>query len=279
MKTNEIGICVFSGTGNTLRCAKALREALEALGVRAALYPVEDGSESAPEGDLVLCYPVYGFNAPITIGRFCRGLEPGGGNVWFLKTSGEPLRLNDDSSAQLAKLVRKRGRTVRGEFHYVMPYNMMFRHSDEMASRMWRTALERIPGAAAQIASGVGTVRRPPLRAKLAAGLCRIEHRFYPKNGRLYRVDEKRCLHCMACVKACPTGNIRYENGKFRFGGGCVGCVRCSFRCPAGAIHIGLIDFMRVNGPYDFTRDPSDARPGRFCRRAYERYFRERDPR
>ena len=52
---------------------------------------------------------------------------------------------------------------------------------------------------------------------------------------------------------------IRFEDGRFRFGGNCIGCVRCSFECPTGAIHIGLLDFMRVNGPYDFSRDLKSA--------------------
>ena len=275
---DELGIWVFSGTGNTLKCAEALHTKLEALGISAPVHRVEDGSEQAAEADLVLCYPIHGFNAPNPMLRFCRGLGRGSGRVWFLKTSGEPLRLNDDSSGELIRILRKQGRTVRGEFHCVMPYNMVFRHTDGTAALMWKTARERIPEAARQIAANTGPLPEPPLSARLMAGLCRIEHKFYPFNGRLFRVDEKRCLHCMRCVKDCPTGNIRYENGRFRFGGSCSGCARCAFTCPAGAIRIGLIDFMRVNGPYDFDADPAAASFGRYCRKAYERYFGESFP-
>ena len=270
---NELGIYVFSGTGNTLRCTQALKDALDSLGAVSRLHRVEDGSEEAVETDLILCYPVHGFNAPNCMLRFCRGLKPRSGSVWFLKTSGEPLRLNDNSSSEMAGILRKKGCSVKGEFRYVMPYNMVFRHSDEMASLMWKTAQERIPDAARQIAAGKESAVRPLLSAKVMSGLCRIEHWFYPKNGRLYRIDRSRCLRCMNCVKTCPTGNIRYAEGSFSFGGDCIGCARCSFQCPAGAIHIGILDFMRVNGPYDFTRDPGKAVPGRYCKKAYERYF------
>ena len=74
-------------------------------------------------------------------------------------------------------------------------------------------------------------------------------------------------------MKHCPTKNITFENGRFRFGKHCIGCVRCSFNCPTGAIRIGLIDFMRVNGPYDFACDPKSAALGRCCMKSYERYF------
>ena len=269
-----IGIYVFSGTGNTLKCAEALRDSLAELGAGAALHEIKDGTEKAAERDLVLCYPVYGFNAPTPVLRFCRGPDATkGGRVWFLKTSGEPLKLNDNSSAELMRPLRRKGYEIMGEFGYIMPYDIIFRHTDEAASLMWETAKRRIPEAARMIAAGKGAVPKPGAGAKLMSLVCRIEHGFYPLNGRLFRVDKSRCVKCMKCVSACPEGNIRYENGRFRFGGKCVCCTRCAFSCPADAIRIGVIDFMRVNGPYDFTRDPKKAEPIKYCRRAYERYF------
>ncbi len=271
----RIGIWVFSGTGNTQKCAKALQDALTEQGVSADLHRIEDGSETAQERELVICYPIYGFNMPRILKSFCRNLQ-GGGNVWFLKSSGEPLRLNDNSSAELIRILEKNGYRIKGEFHYIMPYNMVFRHTDELASRMWKTAEARIPDAAKKIANVEETPIHAPLSAKIVSALCRVEHWFYPRNGRLFRVDSRRCVRCQKCVKHCPTKNIRFEDGRFRFGRNCIGCVRCSFECPTGAIHIGLLDFMRVNGPYDFSRDPKSAALGRYCRAAYERYFAEK---
>jgi NAD-dependent dihydropyrimidine dehydrogenase PreA subunit len=268
----RIGIWVFSGTGNTLKCAKALFAALIERGVSVGFHEIADGTERAEERDLVICYPVYGFNMPRILKTFCRNLKRGG-NIWFLKTSGEPLHLNDNSSAELIRILRKNGYAIKGEFHFIMPYNMVFRHTDELASRMWETAKERIPDAAKKIANGEEAPIAAPLSAKIVSGLCRVEHWFYPRNGRLFRIDPKKCVRCQKCVKNCPTKNITFENGRFRFGKSCIGCVRYSFNCPTGAIHIGLIDFMRVNGPYDFTRDPKSAVLGRCCRKSYERYF------
>ena len=108
----RIGICVLSGTGNTLRCAKALETVLAEQGVSVGFHEIADGSETAPERDLVICYPVYGFNMPRILKPFCRNLT-GGGNVWFLKISGEPLHLNDNSSAELIRILRKNGSRMR----------------------------------------------------------------------------------------------------------------------------------------------------------------------
>ena len=270
---NKIGIYVFSGTGNTLKCANELKTALDSLEVSNCLYQITADPLTVSEKDIVLCYPVHGFNAPNIMIDFCKDLPSTHGNVWFLKTSGEPLRLNSNSSGELLKIVQKKGYTVKSEFHYVMPYNMVFRHSDEMASLMWKTAKERILNAAEQIAAGRQIPVSPSLPAKAMSGICRIEHWFYPKNGRLFRIDGKRCTRCMKCVNSCPTKNIRFEDGQFRFGKNCIGCVRCSFQCPSEAIRIGLINFMRVNGPYDFNRDSNGAIIGKYCKKAYKRYF------
>lgn len=267
-----IGIYAFSGTGNTRKCAKALEEALKGQGIPVSFYDIRDGSETARERDLVICYPVYGFNMPSVLKTFCRNL-PEESNIWFLKTSGEPLHLNDNSSFEMIRILEKKNCAIKGEFHYVMPYNMVFRHSDEMASLMWETAKERIPEDAKKIVSGEDIPVHAPLSAKALSGLCRIEHGFYPVNGRLFRIDKAKCIRCMKCVSDCPVKNISFSDGKFRFGKNCIGCVRCSFRCPKGAIHIGLLDFMRVNGPYDFGRDPKDAAIGRYCKKAYQHYF------
>lgn len=273
---HTIGIYVFSGTGNTRKCAEALETALSEQGVSVGFHEISDGSETASERDLVICYPIYGFNMPAILKPFCHNL-PHESRIWFLKTSGEPLHLNDNSSAEMIRILQKKNCRIIGEFHYIMPYNMVFRHTDEQASLMWKTAQERIPKAAQMIAEGKETPIRPPFSAKAISALCLIEHWFYPKNGRLFRVDNGKCVRCMKCVNNCPTKNISFSDGKLHFGQNCIGCVRCSFRCPTEAIHIGLIDFMRVNGPYDFIRDPKGASMGRYCRKAYRRYFSERN--
>jgi len=243
------------------------------LGIHAEISNIEQKSEACTNEDMVLCYPIHGFNAPKDMIRFCKHMPRGTGNVWFLKTSGEPLKLNNNSSAQLIRIVRRKGYHVIGEFHYVMPYNMVFRHSDEMATLMWETARKRISVAAGQIASGTGSFPRRTLLSVLLSVLCRIEHPFFPLNGRLFRVDMDKCVKCMHCVNSCPDNNISFADGKFRFAGFCTECARCSFECPKDAIHIGLLDFMRVNGRYDFDRNTENVVIGSFCHDSYVEYF------
>jgi len=273
----KIDVFVFSGTGNTMKCAKELERHLAALGATINVMRVESGAERVESvGDtVVVCYPVHGFNAPINMIKFCEALPTSSAHFYVLKTSGEPLSINDNSSGRIERSIRAKGYAYRGEYHFVMPYNMIFRHTDEMAAKMWATAQARIPDAAQTIFDGASHVKKVPLKAKVVSGVVSIEHWGARFNGRFFRVKKDKCVGCMQCVKNCPTHNISYENGRFKFGNQCLLCTRCSFNCPTDAFRIGLMDFMRVNGRYNFKANPEEAEIGRYCRRSYTAYFQE----
>ena len=273
---SKIGIYYFSGTGNTHKCAVAMREALLKAGAECDLHRIENGEEEFfGEEVLIFAYPVHGFGAPRNILDFARNLPDGNRKVYFMKTSGEPLRINDDSSASLRNILKKKGCVECGEYHYIMPYNMIFRHSDAMAAKMFLTARGRIEKDAQEIAAEKVNVKKIPLRAKIAYAVNVIERPGVRFNGLLFRVKKDQCISCGLCVKTCPMKNISLKDGKFRFGNNCILCARCNFTCPKNAIRIGLMDFMRVNGRYDFNADPAEAKIGRYCRKAYLRYFSE----
>ena len=274
----KIDIFVFSGTGNTLKCAEELKNGLNELGAEAVVKKIENGSERVESvGDaVVICYPVHGFNAPMNVIEFGQNLPLSNADAYVMKTSGEPLRINDDSSWRIIKALKKKGYEYKGERHFIMPYNMIFRHSDEMAAKMYQTAKERMPDFAKTVFLGEELVKKIPIKAKLVRKIVGIEHWGARFNGRFFRVKTDKCVKCMKCVNNCPTKNITYENGKFKFGGNCLLCTRCSFNCPTNAFRIGLMDFMRVNGKYDFNADPTKAKIGKYCHKSYIRYFDER---
>lgn len=47
---------------------------------------------------------------------------------------------------------------------------------------------------------------------------------------------DSRCTQCGFCIKICPTNNIRWHDGKLRFGGRCEQCMACLQWCPQQAI-------------------------------------------
>ena len=279
-----IEIRVFSGTGNTLKCAERMKDRLIELGEECALSRIESGTErlhSLPD-TLIVGYPIHGFNMPYNVMDFVKGLpslkktpDEGRIKVYFLKSSGEPLRINNNSSHAAAKILRKKGYAVLGEFHYVMPYNMIFRHKDEFAAKMYLAAKRRVAKDAEAILRGEPHFIKRTFGSILASGICKVERPGMRLSGRFFKVDKDKCVSCGKCERSCPVGNIRVEDGKFVFGKKCVGCMRCSFLCPMDAFSIGLMNFMRVNKSYDFNADASQAEICSYCHDSYERYFRE----
>lgn len=275
----NIIIYYFSGTGNTKKITELFAEAFGARGAKVTLRDIVSCEAPSVEGydGVGIAYPVHGFNTPEIVTDFAKKLPCGDGKALFaIKTSGEPLRLNDASSLELSRIAISKGYRFTGERHYVMPYNMVFRHSDAMAAKMLATAKERIPEDARAILNGSLPPLDYPLRARIMTVLCKIERPGMRLNGRLYRVDKDKCIGCMKCVRGCPVGNIKFEDGKFRFGGNCIGCARCAFGCPANAITTGLLNPIKVNGAYNFNADPDEAAIGAYCRKSYVKYFADK---
>ncbi len=279
-----IGIHVFSGTGNTLKCAERMQERLIQLGKECTLERIESGEEqlSSFPDVLIIGYPIHGFNMPYNVMNFVKGLpcadKKGDARVpviYFLKSSGEPLHINDNSSHAAEKILKKKGYSVLGEFHYIMPYNMIFRHTDELAAKMYGAAKQRILKDAECIARLEAHPIKKRMASKLMSGICKVERIGMRFNGRFFKVDEEKCIHCNVCVNNCPVENISLLESKFSFGKKCIGCMRCSFSCPTDAFSIGIMNFMRVNGRYNFDADESKAEICSYCEKAYTRYFQE----
>lgn len=278
-------IYYFSGTGNTLKACECFRDSLEKLGVECTLFPVTSPSMPAPDQfDFVgIAYPVHAFNAPYVMYKFVRGLPRQNGKKFFIvTTSGEPLCWNNSSSCHLRGKLKKRGFELTNEYHYVMPYNMIFRHTDMQAQKMWQTAKALISLDAVEVVDGKKSLLKTPPFGRFVSWVLRIEHGAMKVNGRFFKV-KKSCVKCMKCVKNCPVGNISYDekSGKFRFGGNCIMCTRCSFSCPKDAIKIGVLNGWRVNGAYNFE-NPNEAQTCRkpnYCKKAYKRYFADAEKR
>lgn len=276
----KILICWFSGTGNTKSVVSEYKKAFEENGAAVTLHNIDTGDY---EGDIAefdsvgVAYPIHAFNAPSNVLDFARNLQKrapvGKKNLFIIKTSGEPLKLNNISSIKLRKILKKKF-VLTNEYHYCMPYNIIFRHTDEMANRMWNAAKKVIPVDCKDILSGKSAKLKPVFCGGLVAWLFRIEHWGGRFNGRFYKVNES-CIHCGKCERDCPTHNITITDGKFKFGKHCLMCMRCSFDCPSNAIKIGLFDKWKVNGAYSFLppAQPEQNKHEKYCKKAYKKYF------
>lgn len=274
-------IYMFSGTGNTRRACEIFKDEFEKNDVKTTVFVLEKGFEELPnpnDFDYVgFAYPIHGFNAPSVMLDLARNLPEADKKEYFIvKTSGEPLQINNVSSLKLNGILKKKGYVATSEYHYVMPYNMIFRHTDEMSVKMLDTLKKLAPIEAREVLDGTPhKLKRIPL-GSLWAWIVRIEQPAMRINGKCFKVDADKCIRCGACAKNCPMHNIKIsENGKFEFGNECLMCARCSFNCPTDAFDIGILNGWRVNGKYSFKLPdtPQNDKHAKYCKRAYTRYF------
>ena len=275
----KILICYFSGTGNTKRVVDKYVEAFKSHGHEVDTFRVENRNFNYNLEDydkIGLAYPIHAFNAPAIIFDFIKKLpklkdeKP----LFIIKTSGEPLRLNNISSIKPMSILKKKNLRLTNEYHYCMPYNIIFRHTDSMAYKMWETAQKLIPIDAQEILDRKEVKLKKFPFARPLAFVFRIEHWGGRFNGKRYKVRDN-CVHCNACVNICPTHNITVENGEFHFGKNCIMCMRCAFLCKQNAIKIGLFEKWKVNGPYTFQKPEKEEedKHKKYCKKSYQKYF------
>lgn len=273
---------VMSASGNTRKVCDLFAARLRERGAECETVRIREDM-AAPDvrsaDVLAVGYPVHGFNAPQNVVDLAKDLpECENKGYYIIKTSGEPLHLNDASSRILDRILKKKGYVKKGEFHYVMPYNMIFRHSDDMAALMWQAAKNTAPSDADAIFEGKERQLKAGPFAKLTRFVVAVEHGAMPYLGRLFRVDADKCVSCGRCEKLCPMLNIEMKDGLPVFGKDCIGCTACSFNCPADAISIGVLNGWKVNGAYKFAEPREGLTKKDVCaywRGAYVRYFRE----
>lgn len=277
-------IYVFSGTGNTKKACDIYKSEFEKNGVETTLYTVKKGFENLPDPNnfdyVGFAYPIHGFNAPYIMLDLAKALPKANGTKQYfvVKTSGEPLKINNVSSIKFNDIMKRKGYVPFSEYHYVMPYNMIFRHTDEMAARMKNTLEQLASVEAREVICGVEHKLSKVPFERFVAWVVRIEQPAMKVNGRFFKVDGNKCIKCGACAKNCPVGNIKMDgNGKFSFGGDCVMCTRCSFNCPTNAFDIGMLNGWKVNGRYSYKlpEKPEEDKHAWYCKKAYKRYFEE----
>jgi len=68
-----------------------------------------------------------------------------------------------------------------------------------------------------------------------------------------FRIDQGKCIGCVACMRACPTRAIRVRDGKAQAAGErCVDCGACMRACPKGAI-VPLTTSLSDLGKFRYT--------------------------
>lgn len=290
----KVILYVFSGTGNTLKVASLYKKYLEEGGDNTVdIYRISKKSGQFPspdDYDLVgLGYPIHGFSAPEPAIMFCKALPCVQNKRTFIfKSSGEGLHINDGSSQKCIKILKKKGYDIIMERHFVMPYNIIYRHCDAMAKQMWIYAHALVDLNCRELMENKREkVRQPLIKTFYCPPVRFLEQKFAHLHGTAFKVNADKCVGCNKCVNVCPQNNIKFENGKYVFGHDCVLCMGCAFGCPQDAISVGIFKYWKVNGSYrlnELLKDESIAFPfvpdsAKGIYRIYKKYYRDANKR
>lgn len=284
----KIILYVFSGTGNTFKIAELLKKAF--ITHEVIIYEVDNHFLKAPdpnEYELIgFGYPIHAFNTPKVFEQFIKSLPKVSNKQTFIfKTSGEPLTLNDGSSQRIIRILNKKGYLVNLEHHYLMPYNIMLRHSDQMVKQMWIYNQSLVMAYSMDILNNKkGRVKRSIFK-RIIPFIFRIEWLYAKLAGPSFKVDSSRYINCNLCVNNCPMENITIINQKYKFHYHCSLCMRCNFKCPKKAISIGLLNNWLVNGDYPIDKIvnneeisfPYIPNAKKRVKRIYEKYYLNAD--
>lgn len=266
----------LTGSGNTRKVMEEIGKAISSLGHGFSFYNVKSKAENIDHADILLIgYPVHAFNAPRPIIDFIKRLPKAFKPIktYLIQSSGEPLHLNFAAQSRPLALLKKKGYEVLGGFSFVMPYNIIFRHKEEMARRMWGVVKKRIPDVSRTILGGEPHFLKISLWSRPVSFVLRIEQVAMPLIGRHFKANGD-CVSCGLCASSCPVDNIVLEKGLPKFGKHCIGCMGCVFLCPRAAIQPSLFKAWKVNGPYSFKGEAiKDKDMPPYCRKAYLRYF------
>lgn len=258
-------IYVFSGTGNTRLIANLYQEFLPDY--QTEIYDIKSPALECPnpnDYDLIgFGHPVHGFNAPKLMYDFCKELpviSEGKKTAFVFTTSGEGLRVNNFASQMIVRKLESKGYHFIQQQRYVMPYNMIFRHSPQMVKSEYIYAKKLAEYSCKNLLSKKETLVHRCNILSFYLPIVRILWLYAKIQSPFMKVDMNKCIKCNKCIKACPYGNISFDSTKnqFKFGNNCLLCVACSFGCPKEAISIGLLNGWRINGDYKILQTSLD---------------------
>ena len=239
MSTNII-YC-YSGTGNCLDMAKNIAKELGDTDiVMMRSFPaVTDAHEAKRVG---FVFPCFGGGAPEDVLNYAKYIHLGPDTYTFAVS--QSASYAGTGLAELNKIVPLRywkAVTHQCSCIWLFPHTMMV---PPMTPKQAQKRSEKLAKSiAGDVRAFAVTEKKPPKNAFNA-----VENKGWPmiakKKAAGFKVSDA-CIGCGQCVKLCPRGNIKLENGRAVIGTNCAQCLGCLQFCPTSAISLGSITDKR----------------------------------
>ncbi|MBI4706494.1 MAG: 4Fe-4S binding protein [Candidatus Omnitrophica bacterium] len=231
----------FSGTGNSLKIARDLAEALgeaEIIPLSKAMVNDEVIIDSECMG---IIFPVYMFGTPLIVNEFIKKLRCAKEQYIFaVATYGGRA---GSALLQVKDRLSKRGLKLSAGFAVLMPGNYTPLYG-AITPEKQQKIFDREKIRITEIAQIVK--ERRPFRIERSSVVFNFLSNFIYKlcAPHVYKMDkgfwvDAKCNSCGICQKVCPVSNIRMKDGHPAWLGRCEQCLACLQWCPQEAIQYG----------------------------------------
>lgn len=226
-------IYYFTGTGNSLKIAKDLRENINECQLKrickSNMVIKEDASER-----IGFVFPVYYRGLPKMVEKFIVNLNVKSGKYFFAVANfGSYAALTFE---QIDNILKSKGKSLSANFSIEMPGNMWFMYyphpKEDFINRMNNQPYITMDIAKKINNNYINDIAAIPNRNK--------EEKMYAdfKPG---HIDENfwinlNCTGCGTCSKVCPAENIQIIDKKPYWKHHCEQCLACIHLCPQEAI-------------------------------------------
>ncbi len=234
-----VDLYCFSGTGNTLLVAQAMRNEFELRGIEVVLRRLETADPKAVRLDRVLglAFTVAAQGTYPLVWRFVEALPRCEGVPVFMADT--MMGFSGGVVGPMRQIVERKGFRPLGAREFIMPNNVLPRDpgSAKNAAKV-RAGVGAAREYAADLVAGRSHWGRIPVLSDMMSVFSRGEW-LWRASRKLFplRVSPERCTRCGQCVRMCPVEDIKLDDLPV-FGGQCCACMRCISFCPTQAISI-----------------------------------------
>lgn len=238
----ETTIYFFTGTGNSLKIAKALTEKLKdsELIPIAKIWQMENLNSTTEKIGFI--FPLYYSGLPKIVNDFIKKLDLSKSNYIFtvITSVGD---INEQPLQQLNKILEPKAKALSAGFFVTMPNNYIIGY-DITSERRQKEFFEKASKQVELISEIIKNKKKNLTQDIFEKDVSRSERINNTFREEVHQSDksfyaDENCTSCGICESVCPVNNIMLVEGKPKWQHMCQQCLACINFCPEKSIQYG----------------------------------------